>query len=276
LHFSGSHQQKRNPPRSMWSRRMNSDLIQLVTPSAADDLDLVLATKAGDSAAFEELVARYDRKLFRIAYHIVHNRDDAQDVVQETFVKVFQNLGQFQAHSKFSTWLYRIAVNQSLMELRKRRKLPAGAELSLDADEEGGQLPIDLSDWRPNPEEQYKGSELRELLTRILLELRPALRVVFIMRDIEGLSLRETAEALALTVAAVKTRCLRARLEIRERLNMHFKEPAVSGTRDKFAGRDRSLLNHLTPNQAAPPLIEGSDDSQATAQAVHFACGGAL
>ena len=258
----------------MWSRRMNSE-IQLVTPSAADDLDLVLATKAGDSAAFEELVARYDRKLFRIAYHIVHNRDDAQVVVQETLVKVFQNLGQFQAHSKFSTWLYRIAVNQSLMELRKRRKLPAGAELSLDADEEGGQLPIDLSDWRPNPEEQYKGSELRELLTRILLELRPALRVVFIMRDIEGLSLQETAEALALTVAAVKTRCLRARLEIRERLNLHFKEPAVSGTRNKFARGDRSLLNHLTPNQAAPPLIEGSDDSQATAQAVHFACGGA-
>jgi len=255
---------------------MNSDLTQPVTPSAADDFDLVLATKAGDSAAFEELVARYDRKLFRIAYHIVHNRDDAQDVVQEIFVKVFQNLGQFQAHSKFSTWLYRIAVNQSLMELRKRKKPSAGAELSLDADEEGGQLPIDLSDWRPNPEEQYKGSELRELLTRILLELRPALRVVFIMRDIEGLSLQETAEALALTVAAVKTRCLRARLEIRERLNMHFKEPAVSGAHDKLAGGDRSLLNHhLIPNPATPPLIEGSDDSQTASQAVHFACGNA-
>ena len=238
-------------------------------------MDLVLATKAGDSAAFEELVACYDRKLFRIAYHIVHNRDDAQVVVQETFVKVFQNLGQFQAHSRFSTWLYRIAVNQSLMELRRRRKLPAGAELSLDADEEGGQLPIDLSDWRPNPEEQYKRSELRKLRTRILLELQPALRVVFIMRDIEGFSLQETAEAVAMTVAAVKTCCLRARLEIREGLNLHVKEPAVSGTHDKFAGGDRSLLNHLTPNQAAPPLIEGSDDSQATAQAVHFACGGA-
>jgi RNA polymerase sigma-70 factor (ECF subfamily) len=255
--------------------RMNSDLIQFVTPSAADDLDLVVATKAGDSAAFEELVARYDRKLFRIAYHIVHNRDDAQDVVQETFVKVCQNLGQFQAHSKFSTWLYRIAVNQSLMELRKRRKPPAAVELSLDADEEGGQLPIDLSDWRPNPEEQYKGSELRELLTRMLLELRPALRVVFIMRDIEGLSLQETAEALALTVAAVKTRCLRARLEIRERLNMHFKEPGVSGAHNKFAGGDRSSLNHnFIPNRTAPPLIEGSDDSQAITKA-SFACGGA-
>ncbi|HEY8670962.1 MAG TPA: sigma-70 family RNA polymerase sigma factor, partial [Terriglobales bacterium] len=87
-----------------------------------EDLDLVLASEAGDTAAFEELVARYDRKLFRIAYHILHHQDDAQDVVQDAFIKAFQNLGQFRADSKFSTWLYRIVVNQSLMELRKQRR----------------------------------------------------------------------------------------------------------------------------------------------------------
>ena len=252
---------------------MNSDLTQLVT---ADDADLVLASKAGDRAAFEELVARYDRKLLRIAYHIVHNSDDAQDVVQETFIKVFQNLGQFQAHSKFSTWLYRIVVNQSLMELRKqRRKPPAAAELSLDGDEEGGQLPIDLSDWRPNPEEEYKASELRELLTRILLELRPALRVVFVMRDIEGQSLQETAEALSLTVAAVKTRCLRARLEVREQLSAHFRKARVSEAHDKFAGRDRSLPDHLAIPNLAPPPIQDSNKSHPFTQAAHLVSGGA-
>ena len=191
--------------------------------ASAEDADLVIASKAGDSAAFEELVARYDRKLFRIAYHIIHNPDDAQDVVQEAFMKVFQNLGQFRADSKFSTWLYRIVVNQSLMELRKRRgKAPVAIELSVDGDEED-QLPIDFSDWGPNPEEQYKQSELRDLLTSLLMDLRPALRVVFVMHDIEGQSLQETAEALVLTVSAVKTRSRRARLYLRERLNAHFR-----------------------------------------------------
>ena len=190
---------------------------------SAYETDLVLASKAGDSAAFEELVARYDRKVFRIAYHILHNQDDAQDLVQETFIKVFQNLGQFRADSKFSTWLYRIVVNQSLMELRKQhRKTPTAIDLSIDGDEEG-QLPIDISDWRPNPEEQYKESELRDLLTRLLMDLRPALRVVFIMHDIEGQPLREIADALDLTISAVKTRSLRARLCLREQLTIHFK-----------------------------------------------------
>jgi RNA polymerase sigma-70 factor (ECF subfamily) len=196
----------------------------IISRAATEDTDLVLASRAGNTAAFEELVSRYGRRLFRIAYHILHNQDDAQDVVQDAFIKVFQNLGQFRADSKFSTWLYRIVVNQSLMELRKqRRKLASTAiELSIDGDEEG-QLPIDFSDWRPNPEEQYKESELRDLLTRLLRDLRPALRVVFIMRDIEGQTLQEVAAALELTVSAVKTRSLRARLYLREQLTIHFK-----------------------------------------------------
>ncbi len=190
----------------------------------AEDLDLVLASKAGDVAAFEELVARYHRKLLRIAQHITHNLEDAQDVVQETFLKVFQNLEAFRGDSKFSTWLFRIAVNQSLMGLRKQRtKQRAGAELPLNADEEGN-LPVDFSDWRPNPEELYKTSELRELLTEALQELSPALRVVFVLHDVEGHSLRETAEAVGVTLPAVKTRSLRARLQLRERLTAHFRK----------------------------------------------------
>jgi RNA polymerase sigma-70 factor (ECF subfamily) len=183
----------------------------------------VAATQAGNEAAFEQLVSRYDRKLFRIAHRILHNADDAQDVVQETLIKVFKNIHQFQSHSRFSTWLYRIVVNQSLMEVRKRRGKSAPGDLSLDAEEED-QLPLDLSDWRPNPEEQYTESELRDLLTRLLQELRPALRVVFIMHDIEGQRLQDVADALDLTLSAVKTRSLRARFYLREQLTVHFRK----------------------------------------------------
>jgi len=188
-----------------------------------EDCELVLASKAGDAAAFEQLVARYDRKVLRIAQHITHNLEDAQDVVQETFLRVFQYLDAFRGDSKFSTWLFRIAVNQSLMRLRKQRtKQRAGAELPLNLDEDGN-LPLDFSDWRPNPEELYNTSELRELLTQALQELSPALRVVFVLHDIEGHSLRETAEAVGASLPAVKTRSLRARLQLRERLTTLFR-----------------------------------------------------
>lgn len=202
---------------------------------ADEDAPLVKASQAGDWSAFELLVSRYDRKLFRIAYNILHNAEDAEDIVQDTFIKVFQSIGRFQAQSKFSTWLYRIVVNQSLMEVRTKRRKPVPVELSLsgDEDEQEGRLPIDFSDWRPNPEDKYTESELRELLTRLLQELRPALRVVFIMHDIEGQSLQEVADAFDLTLSAVKTRSLRARLYLRERLNAHFR-------------RDQGLKAHQT------------------------------
>ena len=195
-----------------------------VTPMPDEDGPLVAATQAGDGAAFEQLVSRYDRKLFRIAYHIVHNVEDAQDVVQDSFIKVFQNIARFHAQSKFSTWVYRIVINQSLMELRQQRTKPLVAIVPGDGNEEEDQSPIDFSDWRPNPEEQYTESELRELLSRLLQELRPALRVVFIMHDIEGQPLQEVADALDLSMSAVKTRSLRARLYLREHLTIHFRK----------------------------------------------------
>src|ERR1035438_10526244 len=122
-----------------------------VTEVASEDLNLVHASKNGDVAAFEQLVRRYDRKLFRIAQHVTHNREDSQDAVQEAFLKAFQNLGQFREDSKFSTWLIRITVNQSLMKLRKR----AIREVSLDDDfqADGDILPREVADWAPNPEQ---------------------------------------------------------------------------------------------------------------------------
>jgi RNA polymerase sigma-70 factor (ECF subfamily) len=166
---------------------------------------LVHASKRGDLAAFEKLVKRYDRKLFRIAQHLTHNQEDAEDVVQEAFLKAFLHLGQFREDAKFSTWLTRIAMNQSLMMLRKRRPT---REVSINNDfqSDDGNLPIDVADWAPNPEELYRVAQLREILGNTLDELGPGLRVVFVLRDIEGFSLEETAEVLELTVAAVKAR----------------------------------------------------------------------
>jgi RNA polymerase sigma-70 factor, ECF subfamily len=147
--------------------------------AADDDMALVQASKAGDVAAFERLVSRYDRKLLRIAQNITHNLEDAQDAVQETFLKAFQKLDQFQAKAEFSTWLIRIVLNQSLMVLRKQRaKQRQARELHLDDPAEENKLPFDFSDWRPNPEQLYEASELREMLASTLRELRPGLRLV--------------------------------------------------------------------------------------------------
>jgi RNA polymerase sigma-70 factor (ECF subfamily) len=192
-----------------------------VAQTASDDLALVHASKSGDVAAFEELVKRYDRKLLRIAQHLMHNREDAEDVVQEAFLKAFQHLDQFRENSKFSTWLIRITLNQSLMKLRKRRQR---TEVSIDNNfqSEEDNLPIDVGDWAPNPEELYRATELREILSKTLQELGPGLRVVFVLRDIEGFSLEQTAEALGLSLAAVKARSWRARLQLRERLSKYF------------------------------------------------------
>src|SRR5271155_4832144 len=194
-----------------------------VAEPAGDELALVHAAKAGDISAFEQLVHRYDRNVFRIAQHITQNREDAEDVVQDAFLKAYEKLNQFQGNSKFYTWLVRIAVNESLMRLRKRR---TGRMVSIDEDveTEEGSMPRDLAEWRPDPETQYGQSELAEILRKTIQGLPPGFRVVFVLRDVEGLSTEETAETLGLSVPAVKSRLLRARLQLRERLSRYFRK----------------------------------------------------
>jgi RNA polymerase sigma-70 factor (ECF subfamily) len=198
-----------------------------VRTAAADDLDLVHASKNGDVAAFEQLVKRYDRRLLRIAQSVTHNREDSQDAVQEAFLKAYQNLADFREHSQFSTWLIRITVNQALMKLRKQRTV---REVSLDEDfqGEGDMLPVEVTDWAPNPEQLYWASELRHILTQTLEALRPPLRAVFVLRDIECLSIDQTAVVLGLSQAAVKARLWRARLLLREGLNKYFRKKGNS------------------------------------------------
>jgi RNA polymerase sigma-70 factor (ECF subfamily) len=188
----------------------------------SEELTLVRAAKAGDVQAFEELVKRYDRNVFRIAQHITQNREDAEDVVQDAFLKAYSNLGQFQEQSKFYTWLVRIAVNEALMKLRRRRP-ERTVYLDEDVQTEEDSMPREVADWSPNPEQQYTQAELRDILSKTIQGLPTGFRAVFVLRDVEGLSTEETAQALELSIPAVKSRLLRARLQLRERLNKYFK-----------------------------------------------------
>jgi RNA polymerase sigma-70 factor, ECF subfamily len=188
-----------------------------------DEMALVNAAKGGDVSAFEQLVKRYDRNIFRIAQHITQNREDAEDVVQDAFLKAYGNLEQFQGNSKFYTWLVRIAVNESLMKLRRRRS-DRTVSLDEDIETEEDTMPREVADWSPNPEQLYKQGELRDILRKTIQGLPASFRTVFVLRDVEGLSTEEAAEALDLSIPAVKSRLLRARLQLRERLSKYFRQ----------------------------------------------------
>ncbi len=198
------------------------ETIQKKAEDVTDELVLVQAAKKGDLEAFSELVKRYDRNVFRIAQHITHNEEDAQDVVQEAFLKAYTNLAQFQGNSKFYTWLVRIAVNEALMKLRRRRS-DKTVSIDEDVETEEGSMPREVADWSPNPEQLYGTSELGDILKKTIQGLPPGFRTVFVLRDVEGLSTEETAEMLGLSIPAVKSRLLRARLQLRERLAKYFK-----------------------------------------------------
>ncbi len=194
-----------------------------VNEPVSEELSLVLAAKKGDVGAFGELVKRYDRNVFRIALHITQNREDAEDVVQDAFLKAYENLEQFQGQSKFYTWLVRIAVNEALMKLRRRRP-ERMVSLDQEVQTEEDSMPREVADWSPNPEQLYNQAELRDILGKTIQGLPPSFRTVFVLRDVEGLSTEETAQALDLSIPAVKSRLLRARLQLRERLNRYFKK----------------------------------------------------
>lgn len=218
--------------------------------SCDPDMPLVQAVRDGNASAFEELVKRYDRQLFRIAQGIVHHHEDAQDIVQESFIKAFTRLGQFQGKSRFSTWLVRIALNQALMKARgAKRKL---VSIEPDPQKNEDRRPREIADWAPNPEMLYRNSELRTILERCLQKLTPGLRAVFLLRDVEGLSIEEVCHALNLTGAAVKTRTLRARMRLRKELSGYFQQ----NQQGPKVGVSRCSL--LVPSSNHVPLSPGA------------------
>jgi len=193
------------------------------TDARVDDLTLVEAPRHGDVTGFDELVRRYDRKLLRIAQTVTHNTEDAEEAVQEAFLKAYQKLNQFQGNAKFSTWLVRITLNESFMKLRKQHGIPKQS-IDSDAHADSGKLPLDVADWAPSPEALYGASELRKILIHCLQRLTPTLKIVFVLRDIEEHSISKTSEILNLTETAVKTRLFRARLRLREELSTYFRK----------------------------------------------------
>jgi RNA polymerase sigma-70 factor (ECF subfamily) len=170
-----------------------------------DESALVAAAKGGDLDAFQELVSRYEAKIYRLSWNITRNKEDAEDSMQDAFMKAFQHLDGFEGGSRFYTWLVRIAVNEALMKLRKRR--PNQISLDEPVQTDGDDLmPRDLQDWGPSPEQKYQRTELNQILT-----------------DASELSTEETAEALGISVPAVKSRLLRARLKLRQKLDPYFR-----------------------------------------------------
>ncbi|MGA3136422.1 MAG: sigma-70 family RNA polymerase sigma factor [Terracidiphilus sp.] len=157
------------------------------------DVALVDRVRGGDVSAYDTLVRKYDRQIFRIAQHITQNREDAEDVMQDAFLKAYEKLDQFQGNSKFYTWLVRIAVNESLMRLRKRR---TGKMVSIDEEIETaeGSVPRDLADWAPDPEQNYGRAELNRILEKTIKGLPPGFKVVFELRDVQGLSTEDTGK----------------------------------------------------------------------------------
>lgn len=182
------------------------------------------ALRAGDRGEFARLVDAYSGPIHRLALKMLGHPQDAEDVLQNTFLKAFQHLGGFEGRSSLSTWLYRIASNEALMLVRKQRPEVSLTD-TLVEDEDGEEYsPVEFSDWCCLPEEELLSSEARAALDKAIGRLPENLRIVFLLRDIEGLSIQETVEALGLSEAAVKTRLLRARLRLRDELGGYFGE----------------------------------------------------
>jgi RNA polymerase sigma-70 factor, ECF subfamily len=194
------------------------------TAARTDERDLVRAAKGGDLAAFEALVQRHERRIYGLARRLTGSAHEAQDVTQQTFLSAIRGLAGFRENAAFSTWLTTIAANAGLKVMRKRRGLPT---TSLDAATEpdgDGHIPHPeyIADWRDTPDRLAQRAETRQLLDAAIAELVPAHRAVFLLRDVEELSVRDTAQALGISEGNVKVRLLRARMHLRERLTRAF------------------------------------------------------
>lgn len=184
--------------------------------------DFVEQLIAGNHAAFAELVDRTSGKIFSLALRMLGNEQDAEDVLQETYIKALNALPNFQGKSSVTTWLFRIAVNEALMLLRKQK--PSVQLVEIDREDEDKDGPLEIVDWRNLPENELVKEETREQLQRAADKLSPALKTVFLLRDVQGFSGHETAEIVGINEDAVKTRLVRARLKLREDLSAYFRE----------------------------------------------------
>lgn len=197
---------------------------------STSESDLLEGLRRGDPAAYRQFVEMNSASVYNVALKLLGDEQEAEDVLQETFMSAFQAIDSFEARSKLSTWLYRIAYNASLMRLRKRKQMTT---FSLDRpplDEDLAEVSASrqLVDWSAVPDDELLTAEAREEMDRAIAELPEPLRSTFVLRDIQGLSGAETAEVLGITVQAVKTRLHRARMRLRDRLSDYFSERVES------------------------------------------------
>jgi len=186
---------------------------------------------SGNRIEFVKLVEAHSNQIYRLALKILNNPQDAEDVLQNTFLKAFQNINTFEGRSKISTWLYRIATNEALMIIRKQHP---EVNISEETDEDSNDInsPVQFIDWCCLPESEMVSSESKKELDNSIQRLSYALRIVFILRDIEGLSIQETSKVLNLSETAVKTRLLRARLNLREQLSAYYGDRLLAGEKN--------------------------------------------
>jgi RNA polymerase sigma-70 factor (ECF subfamily) len=192
---------------------------------SAEEFVLIERIRGGERDLFMELVRPYQKLVYSMAVSLLKSDHDAEDVAQEALFKAFKNLAQFRGECKFSTWIIQITINEAKHRLRRSNR---ASEESIDAgieSDEGDYLPIDLADWREIPSEALQRKELRECLHRAIAALKPIYRDVLILRDIQHMSVAETAEMLKISEASVKTRLLRARLQVRDSL-----APGIDGS----------------------------------------------
>jgi RNA polymerase sigma-70 factor, ECF subfamily len=182
------------------------------------------ALRSGDRREFARLVDAYSGPLYRLALKMLGNGPDAEDALQNTFLKAFQHLDTFEGRSSLSTWLYRIASNEALMLLRKRRPETTFSDIKSEEEADQSIDPVQFTDWCCLPEQELLSAEARTTLDRAVQHLPETLRIVFVLRDIEGLSIQETSQVLGLSETAVKTRLLRARLRLREEMSSYYGE----------------------------------------------------
>lgn len=197
---------------------------------AQKDTELVAGAKTGDARAFELLVERHEGRIFSMAQRMTRNREDAEDVVQQSFQKAFINLKKFEGESLFSTWLTRIAINEALMLLRRKRG-SREVPIAESSTEDGATLPLDFPDAGPNPEHSCLQREQERILCAAVNELRPGLRKTIELREFGELSTAETAQVMGLSVAAVKARLFHGRKELRQRLKRYAESTRTYRTR---------------------------------------------
>jgi RNA polymerase sigma-70 factor (ECF subfamily) len=197
--------------------------------SEAGDAELVARAKAGELDAFEALTNRYEQRVYSLALRMLRQEQDAEDVTQQTFLSALENLGGFRGEAGFATWLLRIASHAALKVIRKRKGLNTVSLEEATEEADGYDTiphPEYIADWRQSPERLVQNNEIQRLLDDALANLDEKHRLVFLLRDVEGLSVKETSEALGLSEANTKVRLLRARLQLREQLTRTLGDPA--------------------------------------------------